>query len=172
MNFALKHDELEGAIRPEYDVHDVEKGEPAEVGGHCFFSAFNGRLWPGNHEWEGMPERGESKRGDRIGMLLDLDQGSMTVWKNDLKLGVMQAEGLSGPLCWAAELGVRGASARIESALAPASATDEELTAAKVRKNEEFCIQNEECCIQNDEFCRKPQKRWRVGYAVRSWACR
>ena len=41
------------------------------------------------------------KQGDRIGMLLDLDQGSMTVWKNGEQLGVMQAEGLSGPLCWA-----------------------------------------------------------------------
>lgn len=29
----------------------------------------------------------------------------MTVWKNDVKLGVMLAEGLSGPLCW---LGGRG----------------------------------------------------------------
>ena len=27
------------------------------------------------------------EQGDRIGMLLDLDQGSMTVWKNDVKLG-------------------------------------------------------------------------------------
>ena len=44
------------------------------------------------------------KQGDRIGMLLDLDQGSMTVWKNDEQLGVMQAEGLRGPLCWAASL--------------------------------------------------------------------
>ena len=38
-------------------------------------------------------------------MLLDLDQGSMTVWKNDDQLGVMVAEGLSGPLCWAVSLG-------------------------------------------------------------------
>jgi len=44
-------------------------------------------------------------------------------------MGVMQAEGLSGPLCWAAEL-YRG-SARIESAPAPASPTEEELAAAK-----------------------------------------
>ena len=36
---------------------------------------------------------------DCIGMLLDLDQGSMTVWKNDEKLGMMHAEGLSGQLC-------------------------------------------------------------------------
>ena len=35
------------------------------------------------------------------GSLLDLDQGSMTVWKNDEKLGVIQVEGLSGEFCWA-----------------------------------------------------------------------
>ena len=45
-----------------------------------------------------------AKQGDRINMLLDLDQGSMTVWKNDDQLEVMQAEGLSGPLCWAANI--------------------------------------------------------------------
>ena len=28
----------------------------------------------------------------------------MTVWKNDVKLGVMQAEGLVGPLCWAVSM--------------------------------------------------------------------
>ena len=57
--------------------------------------------------------------GNRIGMLLDLDQGSMTVWKNDEKLGVMHAEGLSGPLCWAVGLALQGASARIGSAPLP-----------------------------------------------------
>ena len=63
-------------------------------------------------------------------MLLDLDQGSMTVWKNDEKHVVMVAEGLRGPLCWAVEL-VSGNSVRIESAVAPASPTEEELVAAK-----------------------------------------
>ena len=53
-------------------------------------------------DWEGMQTAKEP--GDRIGMLLDLDQGSMTVWKNGVQLGVM-AEGLSGPYwCWAAEM--------------------------------------------------------------------
>ena len=37
--------------------------------------------------------------GDRIGMLLDLDHGSMTIYKNDKKLGVMMTEGLSGDYC-------------------------------------------------------------------------
>ena len=72
-----------------------------------------------------------SKEGDSIGMLLDLDQGTVAVWKTDEKLGVMQSEGLSGPLCWAVSLGGRGESARIESAAAPASPTEEELVAAK-----------------------------------------
>ena len=45
------------------------------------------------------------EQGDRIGMLLDLDQGSMTVWENGVKVGMMQAEGLSGPLCWAVSVG-------------------------------------------------------------------
>ena len=43
----------------------------------------------------------------------------MTVWKNDEKLWVMVAEGLSGPLCWAVEVIDEGASARIESARVP-----------------------------------------------------
>ena len=56
---------------------------------------------PGDSDWEG---KQKARQSDRIGLLLDLDQGSMTVWKNDVRLGAMQAEGLSGPLCWAASL--------------------------------------------------------------------
>ena len=52
-------------------------------------------------------------QGDRIGMVLDLDQGSMTVWKNDEKLGVMVAEGLRGSLCWAVEIHDPGHSVRM-----------------------------------------------------------
>ena len=61
-----------------------------------------------------------------LDMLLDLDQGSMTVWKNDVKLGVMLAEGLSCPYCWA--IVVARNSVRIESAVAAASPTEEELS--------------------------------------------
>ena len=62
-------------------------------------------------------------------MLLDLDQGTMTVYKNDERLGVM-ATGLSGEYSWAVALGVQGSSVRIESAPAPASPTAEELAQA------------------------------------------
>ena len=73
----------------------------------------------------------DADEGSRIGMLLDLDQGSMTLWENGVRLGVVQAEGLSGPFCWTVELYDEGDSARIEST-APASLTEEELAAAKV----------------------------------------
>ena len=66
------------------------------------------------------PAEEQTEHGDRIGMLLDLDQGSMTVWKNDERLGVMRAEGLSRALCWAVELRPTiGNSAHIESAPLP-----------------------------------------------------
>ena len=56
----------------------VEGGAHAfTAGGHCFYDPTDGRRFPGEHIWEGMqPTQGLD---DRIGMLLDLDQGSMTV---------------------------------------------------------------------------------------------
>ena len=87
-----------GVIRPGWDV---EGGMYAPDGdGHCFYWTADGQRYPDGSEWEG---REDANEGDRIGMLLDLDQGSMTIWKNDVRLGVMQAEGLRGPLCWAVE---------------------------------------------------------------------
>ena len=49
-------------------------------------------------------------------------------------LGVMVAEELRGPLCWAAAMYDEGNSVRIESRSAPAPPTEEELEAAKVWK--------------------------------------
>ena len=90
-----------GVIRAGWDV---ELGTGAYiVDGHCFYHTANRQRWPGNRYWEGMQAARE--QGDRIGMLLDLDQGSMTVWENGVKVGMMQAEGLSGPLCWAVSVG-------------------------------------------------------------------
>jgi hypothetical protein len=99
-----------------------------QVAGHCFYGTYDGRRFPDAAVWPGkQPAR---EQGVRIGMLLDLDQGSMTVYKNDEKLGVM-AEGLSGPYCWATSLIDRRSCVRIESAPAPESPTEEELAAAK-----------------------------------------
>ena len=111
---------------------NMEGGVEAVHGdGNCFYGTVSGICQPGyrgNSHWEGM--QSASEQGDRIGMLLDRDQGSMTVWKNDAKLGVMKTEGLNSPCCWAVSLFHNG-SARVESAPPPASPTEEELDAAK-----------------------------------------
>ena len=59
--------------------------------------------------------------GFRVCSLVEVEGGE--------KLGVMQAEGLSGPLCWAVSMYEEGHCARIESVPALASLTEEELTA-------------------------------------------
>jgi hypothetical protein len=125
-----------GVIRPGWD--DVEGGQDhtalasygldgnnyaPDVDGHCFYRTFSGRRFPGSHDWEGMQRA--QKEGNRIGMLLDLDQGSMTVYTNDERLGVM-GTGLSGEYSWAVSLSDDGSSARIEAAPVPAPATAEE----------------------------------------------
>jgi hypothetical protein len=114
-----------GVIRPGWDV-EGGRGAP-DVAGHCFYNTSGGGRCPGYYEWEGMQFAREE--GDRIGMLLDLDQGSMTVYKNDERLGVM-ATGLSGEYSWAVTLFVYGDRARIEAAPAPGSPTAEEVAQA------------------------------------------
>jgi hypothetical protein len=119
------NDTLCGVIQP---GGDVEGGLNAHnVDGHCFYCTGNGYRFPGCHAWEGRQDARED--GDRIGMLVDLDQGSMTVYKNDKRLGVM-ATGLSGEYCWAVDLYEQGESARIEAAATPASPTAEEVAQA------------------------------------------
>jgi hypothetical protein len=72
----------------------------------------------------------ERKEGDHIGMLLDLDQGSMTVYKSVQRLGVM-ATGLSGEYCWAVSLELQtSSSVRTKAAAALASPTAAELAQA------------------------------------------
>jgi hypothetical protein len=104
-----------GVIRPGWDVG--QGGEYAHhVDGHCFYSAYFGRRFPDGLSWEGLQRAKEE--GDCIGLLLDLDQGSLTVYKNDERLGVM-ATGLSGEYCWALSMAYQGCSVRIESTALP-----------------------------------------------------
>ena len=106
----------------------VEGGSWAQnVQGHSFYSTFNGTRYPHDSRyWEGMQS---AREGDRIGLLLDLDQGTMTVYKNDERLGVM-ATGLSGEYCWAVSMYGQEDSVRIAAAAAPASPTPEQLARA------------------------------------------
>jgi hypothetical protein len=121
---------LFGVIRPGWDV---EGGRDAQVvDDHCFYYTHSGRRYPAPHNWEGMQD---AKEGDRIGLLLDLDQGTVTVYKNDKRLGVM-ATGLSGEYSWAVSLS-RGCSVRIEAALPPPSPTAKELARATAQQRPE-----------------------------------
>ena len=70
----------------------------------CEYNCANGTLgWTNwgedNHDfvnWDGMEE---CNTGGVIGMLLNLDEGTLSVYKNNRRLGVMK-DGLSGPYCW------------------------------------------------------------------------
>jgi hypothetical protein len=105
-----------GLIRADWDVEGAE--DTNWVQGHCFYSTGTGRRNPGNIGWEGMQS---AKKNDRIGLLLDLDAGSLTVYKNDERLGVMQKSGPGFGLTdaagyrWAVALYNKGDSARIDA---------------------------------------------------------
>ncbi|EJK68237.1 hypothetical protein THAOC_10603 [Thalassiosira oceanica] len=70
----------------------------------CEYSSYDGKMnwtdWDEEDErlanWEGMES---CSTGDTIGMLLNLDNGTLSVFKNSRRLGVMK-DGLSGPYCW------------------------------------------------------------------------
>jgi len=71
----------------------------------CMYTAYNGERcisdWtrrgiPMSDTWDGSES---TASGDEIGLLLDLDEGTLSVYKNGRKLGVMQS-GLAGPYCW------------------------------------------------------------------------
>ena len=70
------------------------------MNGYCYLSdwvdSFNNEI----ESWEG--SEGMSL-GDDVGMLLDLDEGTLSVYKNGRKLGVMK-RGLAGPYCWVVSL--------------------------------------------------------------------
>ena len=74
----------------------------------CVYDSSNGycisRDWGGSarsDNWDGM--EGLSPPSNTIGMLLDLDEGTLSVYNNGRKLGVMK-RGLAGHYCWVLSL--------------------------------------------------------------------
>ncbi|EJK49073.1 hypothetical protein THAOC_32084 [Thalassiosira oceanica] len=59
--------------------------------------------WDEEEEDNVGPWEGDGQAGDTTGMLLNLDEGTLTVYKNNRRLDVMKY-GLSGPYCWYATL--------------------------------------------------------------------
>ena len=101
-----------GLIRAGWDVKGEESAQ--NVQGHCFYNTYTGSRYPGRSDWQGMQS---AKKNDRIGLLLDLDAGSLTVYKNDERLGAMQKSGLTDAAGyrWAVVLWNKGSSARIDA---------------------------------------------------------
>jgi len=85
----------------------------------CLYNTNNGychtrQVGSSNTNTEGM----ESLSSDgEIGMLLDLDEGTLSVYKNGQNLGVMKS-GLAGPYCWLASM-YRGSRVTIERGTIP-----------------------------------------------------
>jgi len=82
--------------------------------GYCFSSDWGGSDQPVSNRWEGMESM---SLGDEIGMLLDLDEGTLSVYKNRRKLGVLK-NGLAGPYCWAVSM-FNGVTATIKRGTIP-----------------------------------------------------
>jgi hypothetical protein len=130
-----------GVVRPSWNVEG--NGVAQSVQGHCFYSTNTGNCYcvtPSENKirqrWAG--QQNARRGGDQIGLLLDLDEGTMQVYKNESdsrpdgegessdvapagwhRLGEM-VTGLRGEYCWAISLLPRpGDSVRIEAAPLP-----------------------------------------------------
>ncbi|EJK76983.1 hypothetical protein THAOC_01217 [Thalassiosira oceanica] len=65
--------------------------------GSCWWSSGEGTCNDGEPEWSGNVDMGVDPC--TVGLLLDLNAGTLTVYKNSHRLGVMM-RGLTGEYCW------------------------------------------------------------------------
>merc|ERR1711862_134010 len=81
--------------------------------GYCFWSDWT--EYDCDDDWEGM---GILLEDGTIGMLLDLDEGTLAVYKNGRRLGAMK-DRLSSEYCWFTSILNRGCSVSIERGTLP-----------------------------------------------------
>ena len=87
-----------GAVRPGLD-HDKSHRLTNDA---YFIAGYDGGLW-GNGK-KNADEQGEFAKGNRIGVLLDLDAGWLRFYRNGKRCGPGFTEGVTGPLVRAAQL--------------------------------------------------------------------
>ena len=109
---------LYGVVRPTWDVE--HERNPHNVADHHFYDSFYGRRYPEYEAWGAQPADGplDQPERDTVTLELDLDAGTLCVWKNAERLGVM-ATGLSGEFVWAMAFASVDTVARITSAPGP-----------------------------------------------------
>ena len=83
----------------------------------CEYGSMTWTNWDSNTsvDWEGMED---CNTGDTIGMLLNLEEGTLTIYKNNRRLGVMK-DGLSGSYCWYVSVGKKGSTIAIKRGKPP-----------------------------------------------------
>ena len=103
----------------------MDKGWHYHPAAHMWYSG-NGRHYQGDSfsDWPGMAGYG---RGDTVGLLLDVEGGSLTAFKNGARLGVVvpneRVASLGpGPFHWAVDLDSTGDSVRIDATKPPPAA--------------------------------------------------
>jgi hypothetical protein len=103
-----------GVTRPNLDpVGDYALAECTDA----WFNADDGSRW-GNGK-EGGDGAGDYEQGDRVGMLLDLNNGSLLFFKNGIQHGPGYAAGsVPGPVMAAVQMGEEGDAVRLHAAAA------------------------------------------------------
>ena len=104
---------------------DIETNDAQKQRGNCFLDTMSGRRLNKDtggveigEKWAGTPGIGQGEfavNGDCVGLLLDNNVGSLTVYKNDQWVGVMVHSGLTSQYRWAASLLKKGHSVSIEA---------------------------------------------------------
>ena len=87
----------------------------------------SGYHWQGNSRSGEWPGQEGYRRGDTVGLLLDVEGGSLTAFKNGARLGVVvpneSVPSLGpGPFHWAVDLSFKGDSVRIDATKPPPAA--------------------------------------------------
>ena len=100
-----------GEFNNETNIHCCLWCSPSN-GGYCSTSDWNGPV-----EAERWDRLEPTTIGDELGMLLNLDEGTLSVYKNGRSLGVMK-RGLAGPYCWVVSM-YKGAGVKIERGTVP-----------------------------------------------------
>ena len=81
--------------------------------GRCYWSN-----WLNSYKINNWVGREEFENGDEIGTLLDLDVGTLCIYKNGRRLGILK-DGLTGEYCWTATLWSHGESVIIKKGIIP-----------------------------------------------------
>jgi hypothetical protein len=111
---------LTGISRPNLDPTRSYFGRECTDG--CFIHAKQGSLYGNGKDGDGSAD--EYKQGDRVGVLLDLNNGSLRFFKNGVAHGPSYAAGsVTGPVVHAVQMYYKGDSVRLlPNAQAPVTA--------------------------------------------------